>query len=63
MNFRLIDNSAKILAAFESQKKRGLEAIGQVAVGYAKEDTPVNTSRLRNSEDFKALDDGVYIQM
>ena len=61
MNFKLIDNSDKVLAAFESQKKRGAMAIGEAAVGYAKGDTPVDTGRLRNSEDYNVQEDGIYI--
>lgn len=61
MNFRMVDNSDKILAAFESQKKRGLMAIGEAAVGHAKEDTPVDTGRLRNSEDYAVEGNDVYI--
>ena len=61
MNVRVIDNSAEVLRAFESQKKRGLMAIGETAVGYAKEATPVDTGRLRNSEDYAVDGNDVYI--
>ena len=53
MNYKLVDNSDQVLAAFKTQVERGLDAIGQTAVGYAKDDTPVDTGRLRNSEDYK----------
>lgn len=61
MSVEFTDNSAEVLAAFERQKKRGAMAIGEMAVGYAKEETPVDTGRLRNSEDYKVEEDGVYI--
>ena len=61
MSVELIDNSKEVLAAFESQKKRGLMAIGEAAVGHAKEDTPVDTGRLRNSEDYAVEENDVYI--
>ena len=61
MTFEFIDNSAEVLKAFELQKKRGAMTIGETAVGYAKNDTPVDTGRLRNSEDYKVEEDGVYI--
>lgn len=61
MSVDFIDNSQEVLAAFDRQTKRGLMAIGETAVGYAKNDTPVDTGRLRNSEDYKVEEDGVYI--
>lgn len=61
MSVEFIDNSQEVLAAFDRQIKRGLMAIGETAVGYAKNDTPVDTGRLRNSEDYKVEEDGVYI--
>lgn len=61
MDIEFKDNSQEVLAAFESQKKRGLMAIGEIAVGYAKEATPVDTGRLRNSEDYAIEGNDVYI--
>ena len=49
MQVEVIDNSAKVLAAFKRQCLLGLKSIGQEAEGYAKEDCPVDTSRLRSS--------------
>lgn len=49
MTFEFTDNSAEVLAAFDMQVKRGLKAIGEAAVGYAAENAPVLTGRLRNS--------------
>lgn len=43
------DNSEEVLDAARSQILLALEAIGQEAEGYAKEDCPVDTGRLRNS--------------
>ena len=43
MNYTYKDNTDEVLAALESAKKRGLEAIGLTAEGYAKKDTPVDT--------------------
>lgn len=59
--YRFIDNSAKIIAEFERKKDRALHAIGEAAVSYAKKDTPVDTGRLRNSEDHKVIGNDVYI--
>lgn len=61
MSFTFINNADKVLQEFERQKQRGLKAIGQTAVAYAKKDTPVDTGRLRNSEDFRVQYDEVYI--
>ena len=48
----IIDNSSKILEAFNKQVENGLKAIGSKAEGYAKGDCPVDTGRLRNSITF-----------
>lgn len=46
---KLTDNSADILDAAKAQMLLALESIGQEAEGYAKDDCPVDTGRLRNS--------------
>ena len=63
MSIKFVDNSSKVEEAFKQQMRRGLEAIGQTAVGYAKEGTPVDTGRLRNSEDYSVSEEekAVYI--
>lgn len=43
------DKSAEVLAAMKQQVLLGLEMMGQEAEGYAKDDCPVDTGRLRNS--------------
>ena len=43
MSYTYKDNTGEVLAALESAKKRGLEAIGLVAEGHTKKDTPVDT--------------------
>ena len=60
---QLIDNSAEVLQAMREQVMLGLEAIGQEAEGYAKDECPVDTGRLRNSISNKVVDDenAVYI--
>ena len=49
MEVEVKDNSAEVLKAFGQQCILGLKAIGQEAEGYAKEDCPVDTGRLRAS--------------
>lgn len=61
MDVKITDNSDKTLAEFEKAVERGLEACGMVAEGYAKEDTPVDTGRLRNYITYSVQSDGVYI--
>lgn len=46
---KLVDNSKEVLDAFQKQVSLAMQAIGQTAEGYAKEDCPVDTGRLRNS--------------
>lgn len=61
MSYTYKDNSAEVLSALEKAKKRGLEAIGLTAEGYAKKDTPVDTGRLRNSISHATDDEAAYI--
>ena len=55
------DNTDEVLAALERAKRRGLEAIGLTAEGYAKRETPVDTGRLRNSISHATDDEAAYI--
>lgn len=61
MSVNFTDNSQEVLAAFERQVQRGLMAIGETAVGYAKEDAPYDTGRLEGSIDHAVVDKDVYI--
>lgn len=57
------DNSEEVLNAFKEQLRIGLEVVGMKAEGYAKDNTPVDTGRLRNSMSHKVnmRDSSVYI--
>lgn len=55
----LIDNSAKVLAEMKEQALIGMKSIGQEAEGYAKDECPVDTGRLRNSISNKVIDSEV----
>lgn len=61
MSYIFKDNTAEVLSALERAKKRGLEAIGLNAEGYAKKETPVDTGRLRNSISHETDDEAAYI--
>ena len=61
MSYTYKDNTDEVLSALERAKKRGLEAIGLTAEGYAKKDTPVDTGRLRNSIAHAVEDDAAFI--
>ena len=61
MSYTFKDNTDEVLFALERAKKRGLEAIGLTAEGYAKKDTPVDTGRLRNSISHTTDDEAAYI--
>lgn len=61
MSYTFKDNTDEVLSALEMAKKRGLEAIGLTAEGYAKKDTPVDTGRLRNSISHATDDEAAYI--
>ena len=55
------DNTEEVLSALEKAIERGLEAIGLAAEGYAKEETPVDTGRLRNSISHATDKEAAYI--
>ena len=61
MSYTYKDNTDEVLSALERAKKRGLEAIGLTAEGYAKKETPVRTGRLRNSISHTTDDEAAYI--
>ena len=61
MSYTHRDNTDEVLAALERAKRRGLEAIGLTAEGYAKRGTPVDTGRLRNSISHAADDEAAYV--
>ena len=61
MSYTYKDNTDEVIAALESAKKRGLEAIGLAAEGHAKKETPVDTGRLRNSIAHAVESDAAYI--
>ena len=61
MSYTYKDNTDEVLAALERAKRRGLEAIGLTAEGYAKRETPVDTGRLRNSISHATDDEAAYI--
>lgn len=61
MSYTYKDNTDEVLAALKRAKKRGLEAIGLTAEGYAKKDTPVDTGRLRNSISHATDEEAAYI--
>lgn len=55
------DYSKEVLAAMEKGIKNGLEAIGLTAETYAKNATPVDTGRLRNSISHAVDGEAAYI--
>lgn len=61
MAIRTNDNTEEVLRALEQAKLRALEAIGATAETYAKDETPVDTGRLRNSISHAVEDDAAYI--
>lgn len=63
VDVKIDDHSAEVLAAMTQQVAVALESIGQEAEGYAKDNCPVDTGRLRNSIAHKVVDSekAVYI--
>ena len=61
INIKFTDNSDEVRAVFRSACHRGLIAIGMTAERHAKDITPVDTGRLRNSISHAATEDAAYI--
>ena len=61
MKVEFKDNSREILKAMEKAKHNALEAIGLTAETYAKQETPVDTGRLRNSISHAVDGEAAYI--
>ena len=55
---QVTDNSEEVLKAFHDQVVLGRKAIAEEAEGYAKEDCPVDTGRLRDSISNDVDEDG-----
>ena len=48
----IIDNTDKILDSLNTQIEEALIEVGEIAVEYAKNNTPVDTGNLKNSIDY-----------
>lgn len=58
---KITDNRPQVKKEMTSKRSLALELIGQTAEGYAKDNCPVDTGRLRNSISNRAKGDTVYI--
>ena len=63
MAIKVVDNTEKVLQAFENAIGEGLNIIGMEAAGYTQDNTPVRTGNLANSVDWKVKEDekAVYV--
>jgi len=63
VDVKISDHSDKVIAAMKDKVLLGLKSIGAEAEGYAKDDCPVDTGRLRNSIANEVVDseNAVYI--
>lgn len=55
------NNESEVLKELERKTNVGLEAIGLIGEGYAKDDCPVDTGRLRNSISHATQNGEAYI--
>ena len=60
-DIKFTSNVNDILSALEKGKRNALTAIGATAETYAKQETPVDTGRLRNSISHAVDGEAVYI--
>ena len=61
MEVEFKSNKDEVLKEFQRKKKLALDLIGEAAEGFVKEQTPVDTGRLRNSIAHQTIDDTAYI--
>lgn len=61
MEVEFKSNKDEVLTEFQRKKKLALDLIGEAAEGFVKEQTPVDTGRLRNSIAHQTVDDTAYI--
>lgn len=61
LDVKITNNKDSVLSAFREQIAKGLDAIGSTAEGYAKDNCPVDTGRLRNSIANAVVDNEVQI--
>lgn len=52
----IIDNTAEVIKATEEQIMTGMAAIGEVGEGFAKQECPVDTGRLRASISYSVVE-------
>lgn len=55
------DKTDEVLNALKNAVDRGLKACGEIAVGYAQDECPVDTGRLRGSITYEVDGDDCYI--
>ena len=60
-SFNLVDNSDECKNELANKVALALAAIGEKAEGYAKDNCPVDTGRLRNSITYSVQEDTCYI--
>lgn len=60
-DYKITDNRPAVKKEFDMKVALALKLIGQKAEGYAKDDCPVDTGRLRNSISNKVDGNDVYI--
>lgn len=61
MEVEFKSNKDEVLTEFQRKKKLALDLIGEAAEGFVKDQTPVDTGRLRNSIAHQTIDDTAYI--
>lgn len=61
VEFEVVSHADMVLEELNSKVETALSAIGATAQGYAMDDAPVDTGRLKNSIDYSVVDDSVYI--
>ena len=61
MSIKVVDNTEKVLQAFRTAVGAGLNVIGMEAAGYTQDNTPVRTSNLANSIDWKVSPKEDYV--
>lgn len=61
MEVEFKSNKDAVLTEFQRKTKLALDLIGEAAEGFVKDQTPVDTGRLRNSIAHQTVEDTAYI--
>ena len=61
MSVKIVDNTIKVLGELDGRKKIIHTTWGEMAIGYAIDETPVDTGNLKNANAYEANEDKMIL--